>query len=155
MIEIADDKVRGLWIPLRGINLLLPNRAVAEISSYRVPSQLPGVPEWLLGLVKWRDGDIPVISFEGVCGVPLKSNPVFSKLLIMNSVRAGSPVRNYAIVTAGLPGLVQIGSETADQVEISGSDGLKCIVRIGEEEAIIPDLDYLQRMLEREFSHAA
>ena len=151
----GNDKVRSLWVPIRDANLLLPNVAVAEISSYRVPSRLPGMPEWCLGMVKWQGDDIPVISIEAVCGLSQHSNPVFSRLMVMNSVRPDSPVRHYAIVTAGLPGLIQFGQDTADQVEPCVNDGLKCIVRIGNEEAIIPDLDYLQELLENELEHAA
>ena len=154
MIEI-NDKVRSLWVPLRDANLLIPNVAVAEISSYRVPSPVPGMPEWCLGTVKWSGEEIPVISIEAVCGLALQSNPVFSRLMIVNSVRPDSTVRHYAVVTAGLPGLIQFGPETADQVAPCSNDGLKCIVRIGNEEAIIPDLDYLQELLEIELANAA
>jgi len=35
------------------------------------------------------------------------------------------------------------------------NDGLKCIVRIGQEEAVIPDLEYLQGMLEQQLDQAA
>jgi chemosensory pili system protein ChpC len=150
-----NDKVRSLWVPIRDANLLVPNVAVAEISSYRVPSPLPGMPEWCLGTVKWSGEDIPVISIEAVCGLSLQSNPVFSRLMIVNSVRPDSAVRHYAIVTAGLPGLIQFGPDTADQVAPCVNDGLKCIVRIGNEEAIIPDLDYLQELLEIELANAA
>lgn len=150
-----SDKVRSLWVPLRDANLLLPNMAVAEISSYRVPSPLPGMPEWCLGTVKWSGDEIPVISIEAVCGLSLQSNPVFSRLMIVNSVRPDSPVHHYAIVTAGLPGLIQFGPDTADQAEPCVNDGLQCIVRIGDEQAIIPDLDYLQELIENELAHAA
>lgn len=150
-----NEKVRSLWVPLREINLLLPNIAVAEISSYRVPAPVPDMPEWLLGTVKWRDADIPVISIEAVCGVVLNSNPVFSRLMIVNSVRSGSPVQHYAIVTAGLPGLIQFGADTCDQAEACTHEGLSCIVRIGSEQAVIPDLAYLQEMIENEYASAA
>jgi chemosensory pili system protein ChpC len=150
-----SDKVRSLWVPLRDANLLLPNMAVAEISSYRVPSPIPGMPEWCLGSVKWSGKEIPVISIEAVCGLALQSNPVFSRLMVVNSVRPNSPVHHYAIVTAGLPGLIQFGPDTADQFVHCEHDGLQCIVRIGDEEAIIPDLDYLQELIENELAHAA
>jgi len=51
-------------------------------------------------------------------------------------------------VTAGLPGLIQFGDDTADEVVDYEYDGLKCIVRVGSEEAVIPDLPYLQNLLE-------
>ncbi len=154
-MESNQEKIRSLWVPLRGMNLLLPNMAVAEISSYRVPEQLPDMPEWLLGTVKWRGEEILAISLEAICGVKVPSNPVFSRLMIVNSVRRDSPVQNYAIVTAGLPGLIQFGYDTADEYSDFEEESLKCMVRIGNEEAIIPDLDFLQEMLEQQLDAAA
>ena len=143
-----QDKVRSLWVPLREMNLLLPNVAVAEISSYRVPRHCEGMPEWFLGMVAWREHEIPVISLESVCGLTLPLNPVFSRLMVVKSVNPDSRIKHFAIVTAGLPGLIQFGIDTADEVVDDGYDGLKCIVRIGSEQAVIPDLPYLQNLLE-------
>lgn len=154
-MEASKEKIRSLWVPLRGMNLLLPNMAVAEISSYRVPEALPDMPEWLLGKVKWDGEEIAVISLEALCGIRVPSNPVFSRLMIVNSVRRDSKVKNYAIVTAGLPGLIQFGHDTPDEYSDFEEEGLQCMVRIGNEEAIIPDLDYLQGMLEEQLDQAA
>ena len=157
-METAKEKIRSLWIPLRGMNLLLPNKAVAEISSYRVPEPLPDVddkPDWMLGTVKWQDEDIAVISLEALCGIRVPSNPVFSRLMVVNSVRQDSRVKTYAIVTAGLPGLIQFGYDTPDEYSDFEEEGLHCMVRIGNEEAIIPDLDHLQGMLEEQLGLAA
>lgn len=154
-MEGAQDKVRSLWVPLREMNLLLPNVAVAEIGSYRAPQAQADMPEWFLGMVKWREQSIPVISLEAVCGLNVPSNPVFSRLMIVNSVSPGSPVEHYAIVTAGLPGLIQFGDETAEEVVEYEGDGLKCIVRIGQEEAVIPDLEFLQGLLEGQLDKVA
>lgn len=154
-MDSNQDKIRSLWVPLREMNLLLPNMAVAEIGSYRAPEAQVDSPEWFLGMVKWREKTIPVISLEAVCGLSVPSNPVFSRLMVVNSVSPDSPVEHYAIVTAGLPGLIQFGNETADEVAEYDHKGLKCIVRIGSEEAVIPDLGYLQELLEQQLGKAA
>ena len=154
-MQASQEKIRSLWVPLRGMNLLLPNMAVTEISSYRVPEALPDMPEWLLGTVKWGGQDIAVISLEALCGIRVPSNPVFSRLMIVNSVRRDSKVQNYAIVTAGLPGLIQFGHDTPDEYSDFEEEGLHCMVRIGNEEAIIPDLDHLQGMLEEQLDQVA
>jgi chemosensory pili system protein ChpC len=150
-----QDKVRSLWIPLREMNLLLPNVAVAEIGSYRAPEAQADMPEWFLGMVRWREQRIAVISLEAVCGLNVPSNPVFSRLMVVNSVSQDSPIEHYAIVTAGLPGLIQFGNETADEVVEYEHDSMKCIVRIGHEEAVIPDLEYLQNLLVQQLDKAA
>jgi chemosensory pili system protein ChpC len=151
----GQDRIRSLWIPLREINLLLPNLAVAEIGSYRVPEACPGMPEWLLGMVKWRQWTIPAISLESLCGLDTVSNPVFSRLMVVNSVRPASAVQHYAIVTAGLPGLIQFDAGMVDDVEACTEDGLHCVLRIGNEYAFIPDLDHVQGQLERHLDKAA
>ena len=154
-METTQEKIRSLWIPLRGMNLLLPNMAVAEISSYRVPDRLPDMPDWMLGTVKWGDEEIAVVSLEALCGIRVPSNPVFSRLMIVNSVRQDSRIKNYAIVTAGLPGLIQFGHDTPDEYSDFEEEVLQCMVRIGNEEAIIPNLAYLQDMLEEQLDQAA
>ena len=154
-METSQEKIRSLWVPLRGMNLLLPNMAVAEISSYRVPETQPDMPDWLLGTVKWRGEKVMAISLEAICGINVPSNPVFSRLMIVNSVRQDSPIQNYAIITAGLPGLIQFGHDTADHYSGFEEETLNCMVQIGNEEAIIPNLDYLQGMLEEQLEKAA
>lgn len=151
----VQDKVRSLWVPLRKMNLLVPNVVVAEICSYRAPISCEGMPEWFLGMVQWRAQEIPVISLEAVCGLTVPSNPVFSRLMIVNSVNRDSPLKHFAIITAGLPGLIQFGNDMADEVVDDAYAGLKCIVRIGSEEAVIPDLPYLQNLLETCLGDAA
>jgi chemosensory pili system protein ChpC len=154
-MDAVHDKIRSLWVPLREMNLLLPSVAVAEVSSYRVPEVCADVPEWFLGMVKWREQMIPLITLEAICGLAVPSNPVFSRLMVLNSVRQDSPVTHYAIVTAGLPGLIQFDPDTADEVSDYQVEGLRCIVRVGNEEAVIPDLDYLQTLLEQQLAAAA
>ncbi len=153
--DSAQEKVRSLWVPLCGMNLLLPNMVVAEIGSYRAPEEVPGMPEWFLGKVRWREREIPVISLETLCGLTVPSNPVFSRLMIVNSVRPDSSVEYYGIVTAGLPGLIQFGDDTADSVEAYENEGLHCVVQLGNELAAIPDLGCLQEMLEQCIDQAA
>ncbi len=154
-MEIVQEKIRSLWVPLRNMNLLVPNVAVAEIGSYRKPAGVEGAPEWLLGHVKWRGQDVAVISLESLCGINVASNPVFSRLMIVNSVRPDSTISNYAIVTAGLPGLIQFGADTAGEFHASEQPAIRCVVQIGNEQAVIPDLDYLQSLLEQQLDQAA
>jgi chemosensory pili system protein ChpC len=149
------DQVRSLWIPLREVNMLLPHAAVAEVGYYRVPEVLPDTPDWLLGTIDWRGQVIPMISLELLCGDELPANPVYSRLIVINSVRTDSPVRHYAIVAAALPRSVPFDNTIVDDFESCDLPALQCRVYVGHEQAVIPDLDYLQRMLEQHWSLAA
>lgn len=151
----ATEQVRSLWIPLREVNMLLPHVAVAEVGSYRIPEAQPDTPAWLLGTIDWRGHKIPVISLELLCGDELPANPVFSRLIVVNSIRADSIVRYYAIVAAALPRSVQIDSTNVGDFECCQLPALACRVYIGSEQAVIPKLDYLQGMLEQHWRPAA
>ena len=43
------ESVRSLWVPLDGINLLVPNVAIAEVINYQPLDLIQDGPEWLLG----------------------------------------------------------------------------------------------------------
>jgi chemosensory pili system protein ChpC len=143
------DQVRSLWIPLREVNMLLPHVAIAEVGNYRVPDEQPDTPDWLLGTTDWRGQIIPVLSLELLCGDKIPANPVYSRLIIINSIRMHSPMRHYAIVAAALPRSIQFDNTIVDDVEASNLPALQCRVYIGHEQAVIPDLDYLQGMVEQ------
>jgi chemosensory pili system protein ChpC len=150
-----SGQVRSLWIPLREVNMLLPHVAVAEVCNYRVPEQRSDTPDWLLGTIDWRTRRIPVVSLELLCGDKIPANPVYSRLIIVNSVRTGNPVHYYAIVAAALPRPLQFDNTIVEDVEDSNLPALQCRVYIGREQAVIPDLDYLEGMIQQHWRATA
>ncbi|MEN8108096.1 MAG: chemotaxis protein CheW [Pseudomonadota bacterium] len=151
----VNGRVRSLWIPLRDINMLLPHAAVAEIGNFRVPDSQDDSPDWLLGNIHWRGMSIPVISLETLCAESAPVNLVYSRLLIINSVHTGSSVPFYAVVTAGLPRPMPFDNSVVAGAEECSHEALKCRVQVDDELAIIPDLDYLQALLEQHVDQAA
>lgn len=151
----VPGQVRSLWIPLRQVNMLLPHAVVAEIGNYRVPDGRGDSPDWMLGDINWRGVTIPVISLETLCGEQAPTNLVYSRLLIMNSVRPGSSVPFYAIVTAGLPRPLPFDNALISGAEPCGHKALRCRLAIDGEIAVIPDLEYLQTQLEQQIDEAA
>lgn len=149
------EQVRSLWIPLRQVCMLLPHAVVAEIGNYRVPDGRGDTPDWILGDINWRGTSIPVVSLETLCGEPAPANLVYSRLLIINSVRPGSSVPFYAIVTAGLPRPLPFDSSQVAAAEPCGHEALQCRLAVDGEIAVIPDLDYVQRQLELHAEEAA
>ncbi len=149
------EQVRSLWVPLRDANMLLPNAAVAEVGYYRVPDEKSDMPEWMLGSISWRGQTLPVISIELLCNYPVPANLVYSRLLIINSVRPESILPFYAVVTAGLPRPVLFGNQLVDEVEACNLQALQCRVFIGREQAVIPDLDHIQGLVEQYWEKVA
>jgi chemosensory pili system protein ChpC len=135
--------------------MLLPNAAVAEVGYYRVPDEKSDTPEWMLGSISWRGQTLPVISIELLCDYPVPANLVYSRLMIINSVRPDSSLPFYAVVTAGLPRPVMFGNHLVDEVEACSLQALQCRVFIGREQAVIPDLDHIQGLVEQHWERVA
>jgi len=62
---MTPNVVRCLLIPISGGQLLLPNSVVAEVFPYNEPERVAeNQPNWLLGLIDWRNQRIPLLSIE-------------------------------------------------------------------------------------------
>jgi chemosensory pili system protein ChpC len=77
--------IRSQIIPIGGGHLVLPNTAVAEVINYSEPAPIAEGPEWLLGLLSWRERDVPLLSFEVMCGQSKPSVPVRAKIVVLNA----------------------------------------------------------------------
>lgn len=149
------DKVRSLWIPLRGMNLLLPNVAVAEVIPYREPEAVAEGPDWLLGILHWRDQRIPLVSYELFCRQDAPESADRARILVLNTTREDSRLPFFAMVTSGIPRLFLADEEGLDDVlgsDAFASDHSLSAVRIGSEQADIPDLARVHREVEQEWA---
>lgn len=152
------ESVRSLWVPLDGVNLLVPNVAVAEVINYRPLEMIESGPAWLLASLNWRNHDLPTVAIESLCGSGLPQGERGSRIAIFNSVRAGSKLPFYAIVTAGIPRLFSADADALGESLLpvrNLPDTVADCIQIGNEEALIPDLEVIQSMIEDAWSAAA
>lgn len=149
------ESVRSLWVPLDGINLLVPNVAVAEVIGYRPLEMMEAGPVWLLGAMNWRNHDLPVVAMEALCGSGLPQGERGARIAILNSVRPGSSLSFYAMVTSGIPRLFSADADALGESLLpvrSLPDTVADCIQIGNEEALIPDLEIIQTMAEEAWS---
>ena len=144
------ESVRSLWVPLEGVNLLLPNVAVAEVINYQPLDMIQSGPDWLLGSLRWREKLLPIISMEGLCGFSLPQGGRGARISILNSVQADSDMPFYAIVTAGIPRLFSADEEALGPSLMAANnlpDTVADCVQIGSEQALIPDMEVVQTVV--------
>lgn len=144
------ESVRSLWVPLEGVNLLLPNVAVAEVINYQPVDMIQSGPDWLLGSLRWRDKQLPIISMERLCGFNLPQGGHRARISILNSVQADSDIPFYAIVTSGIPRLFSADEEALGPSLMETNnlpDTVADCVQIGSEQALIPDLQVVQSVV--------
>ena len=148
--QISDRKlpeqIACLLVPMASSMLLLPNETVAEVVSDLRPEVLPDQSEWCLGEAEWRGLKIPVLAFEKLDNNTdaLPNND--SRLIIMNSLSGDRNQPFYALLSQHAPKLVRVFKE--EIIEDSTSEGIeKYRVTVNGEEAIIPDLEWMEEKL--------
>ncbi len=146
--------VRSVLLPLDEGVLLLPNAAVSEVIGYQNPEPLkdkPGVPEWLQGMLSWRERNVPLISFESAIGQPKGEVGHRARIAICNTLNGNSEVPFVAIQLKSAPHLVRATEESVGPVESPSktSDMILTSVSVNGEEAWVPDLDHLERVVQQ------
>ena len=150
------ESVRSLWVPLNGVNLLVPNVAIAEVINYQPLDLIQDGPEWLLGCLHWRDQELSVISMESLCGHSLPQAENSARISVLNSVQAQSDMPFYAMVTSDIPRLIYADADALGEslapIRTLPNSVADC-VQIGSEEALIPDLDIVQSVVASAWKH--
>jgi chemosensory pili system protein ChpC len=145
------ETVRSLWVPLEGLKLLVPNVAIAEVINYQPVDEMRDGPDWLLGVLRWREQELPVVSMERLLGLDVPPALTGARISVFNSVKAESPLSFYAALTTGIPSLFsadadELGSSLRGERDLPRT--VADCIRIGEVEALIPDLEVVQGMVD-------
>ena len=140
------ETVHCLLLPLNGDIAVLPNAAVAEISSYSKPEPVSDTPEWYLGKLTWRDRRIPLISFESASGGQSAEINRNCRIAVLNTLNGNPNLPYIAIVIRGLPSLQVIRPDTVNFAEdaTGGRQSINAGVKVNGTDAIVPDIDELE-----------
>ena len=154
----AVTQVASQILSLHGERVILPNTAVAEIIPYFEPDALSealskSAPEWLLGMIAWRGLSVPLISMETIFGGKYEQPGKRSSIAVINAVDSAAGVPYFAIVTQGIPRLLQVGADTLNVIDETGDDNkaIACHVVYDGDVAVIPDMDEIEAMIKAAF----
>lgn len=144
--NIPDDasrEIRGVLIQIEGGRLLLPNATVSEVLSYADPDPIENAPDWILGSIRWRGWQLPLVAWARLTGTALhEAGDLGSKVAVLKALNGNPRLAYFALLTQGFPRLVTVSRSAlaADQdmhrptVALAG-------VTLNEDQALIPDLD--------------
>lgn len=141
--------VRSQIIPIGGGHLVLPNTAVAEVIVYSEAVPIAEGPEWLLGLLSWRERDVPLLSFEVMCGQPKPPVPVRAKIVVLNALGGNPDLNFFALLVQGVPQLASIDESRIAAMDYTPEADAVILSRVvvDGETAFIPDLDAIEKRL--------
>lgn len=135
----------GLLLPLADRTLVMPNVAVAELIDYQRGSFDLESPPWYLGLVSWRDRQIPLLSFESACGGKTVIGDR-ARIVVLNALGGRPNLKFIALLVQGIPRSHKLDSQLS-YVDVPLCTLEKAAVQVAEQVAKVPDLLGLEALL--------
>ena len=154
MSELIEE-LYGLLIPVADERLLVPRACVAEVIAWSAPQAMPGAPAWYLGTIGWNGRTIPVVSFEGTLGQAIPEATGRTRIVVFHCLADRLTAGNFGIVTQGFPQLVRLNEEVVKpdpRRTFQTESPILCGLRMVNETPLVPDLEYLERLIADETS---
>lgn len=153
----VDSDVRGVLIQLAGSRLLLPNATIAEVMSFAPPEPVGDAPDWLLGKIRWRGWQLPLIAFARLAGLAEEKGGLGSKVVVLKALGGNPQAPYFAVLTQGFPRLVTVSRATllvnADDIELP--PGVQARVTLNQDDAFVPDLEAVELLITEALATAA
>ena len=138
--------IRGVLIQVTDARLLLPNATIAEVLSFASPDAMENAPDWMLGKIRWRGWQLPLVSFSRFAGIAEEDGGLGSKVVVLKNLGGDAKGPFFALLTQGFPRLVTV-TEGVLATEADGAGlpaGVLARVRLNEDDAVVPDLAALE-----------
>ncbi len=149
---MSDGEIRSVIVPLTGLEVLIPNATVAEITNYSEPQPLSDTPPWMLGNFLWRGWQVPLISFAVLTEAATAENTANARVCVLKSLISNARMPYFAVLAQAFPRLTTITA--SELVEVSSDINPIAVagrVILDEREVVVPDLDRLGHLV----AHAA
>ena len=149
--------IRGVLIQVKDARLLLPNATIAEVLSFATPEPVDNAPDWLLGRIRWRGWQLPLMSFSRFAGIAEEEGGLGSKVIVLKALGGDTRHPYFAMLTQGFPRLVTVTEAALATLDDSDEvpEGVLARVRMNEDEAIVPDLAALEESVQAAMAAAA
>lgn len=145
-----NDEIRGVLIQSGPERVLLPNATVAEMMAKAAVEPLADAPGWLLGELAWHGWKVPLVSFARLSGFGEETVAINNKVVVLKSVSGNAQRPYFALLTQSFPQLISVPRDglLADASEETLPDSVHMRVLLGEQSALLPNLDALESALD-------
>lgn len=157
MARQTARELKCLLLPMPGAGLLVPNALVAEIVTQQSVSAVPGTADWLLGRGSWRGTDVPLISFDRLCGFVDHAPDPGGRYVILYSLEPEQQPAYYGVRINSLPRSETVDAERLESRSREDDDADVIALRgdLGDRVCVIPDLDALTAAVRNELAAQA
>ena len=148
MTTTQQNDIRGVLIAVARARLLLPNATIAEVLSFAPPSPVEGAPDWLLGRIRWRGWEVPLIAFSEMADIAPEAGGLGSKVVVLKALGGDAKAPYFAILTQGFPRLVTVSPDRLQhEADEHLPHGVHARVWLNEDEAFVPDLEAIELLI--------
>ncbi|MEO6263752.1 MAG: chemotaxis protein CheW [Luteimonas sp.] len=158
MDTTPSNDIRGVLIQIAGARLLLPNATIAEVMSYADPEPLPNAPDWLLGRIRWRGWQLPLVAFARLSGIAEEQGGLGSKVVVLKALGGDAKAPFFALLTQGFPRLVTVSRDALVAQEGDATQlppGVQARIALNGDAALLPDLEQVELLIGEALAAAA
>jgi chemosensory pili system protein ChpC len=158
MNTASQADIRGVLIQVAGARLLLPNATIAEVLSFADPDPVANAPDWLLGRIRWRGWQLPLIAFARLAGIADERGGLGSKVVVLKALGGDPKAPFFALLTQGFPRLVTVSQAALAAAAGEGEAlpaGVQARVVLNEDAALLPDLEQVELLIGQALAQAA
>jgi chemosensory pili system protein ChpC len=145
-----NSELRGLVAATGAGDLLLPTSAVAEVVAYGGEAgSRTGEPVWLIGELKWRDRQVPLIDVVphevGLARAPVDRHRR-PHVLVCFTPSGNRALPYVGLLVSGLPRLIRIRiDDLIPTADATARPFALCALEFQGRPAWVPDLDEVER----------
>ena len=140
-----DQALECMMIPIKAQTLLVPVVSVAEMALVAPIFPDNSGPDWFLGYYSWRNGRVPLVSFEKLNGESVAGINPNGRIAVFNSTGVSEEVPFIAIPTQGIPRNITVAQEDILGYNTAAHLYEVMHVRVGVEELVIPDITGIEK----------
>lgn len=152
-----SDEIRGVMIQVGDDRLLLPNATVAEVLAKVPVEPVEDAPDWLPGRIDWHGWQVPLVKFATLAGLQEDAAGRGNRVIVLKALGGDEALPYFGLLTASFPQLVSVPRDSllADASEDDLPRGIQMRVLLGEQSAMLPDLELVDRMVAQALAAAA
>ncbi|GMT42405.1 MAG: hypothetical protein IEMM0002_0816 [bacterium] len=138
-----------ILLPIGNGKLLLPRSIVEEVRGLAEPVPIPGAPPWLMGKVRWRGSNIPLVAIEPLLGEGIPPTSRRSRMIVLRTPEGVLEPAVMAVLSQGFPYILRVTPELLQGSDIPESEALLARINLGLEVPVVPDLPALAEQAAR------
>lgn len=144
----TDESLSVILLPLQQRPLLMPVSCMAEVLGYQRPESNKANAEWILGNIRWRGLQIPLVSFELFNEGRFTKFSANNRIAVMHRTTSNSAMPFYGIVIQGTPKPLSLRHTELHRSNEQGGPAEKVRAILRDIPVSLPDLARLEMELE-------